>query len=258
MLLPRKEDFAGLLRIELMLALLLLSAQPSAAGEWFAAAAVAAQGAPQLDVAPASTDVEQRVILKLSSLIRPGQPLVVSRLYNEVFTDPSERKVLDRLFNLFFKIPIYLVQEFETRGKPPSLQELSQQFHLVIPGEAQLLVTIMEADPRVPKFFRRDAASGEILSVDPAALRANPRFAAQLERSLTGLEGKAAPDFNLAEIDGSQLSLSSLRGRTVLLDFWFTNCPPCGQISAHLVTLQQKYGGDKFTVLGLNCDRILE
>jgi cytochrome c biogenesis protein CcmG/thiol:disulfide interchange protein DsbE len=179
-------------------------------------------------------------------------------LYNEVFTDPAERKVLDRLFNLFFKIPVYIVQSFEASKKPPLLQDISRQFLLNITGEADLLLTIMEADPRVPKFFRRDPNSGEITSVEPAALRANPRFAAQLERSLIGLEGRAAPDFALAAFDGAPVTLSSLRGQRVLLYFWFTDCPPCVQISANLVALQRKYGGEKFTVLGLNADGVLD
>lgn len=207
-------------------------------------------------VAPDTT--EEKVIRKLESQVTPGQPLVVSRLYNEVFTDPVERKALDRLFNLFFKIPIYIVQEFETSNKPPSLQDISRQFRLNIPGEAGLLLTIMEADPRVPKFFQRDPTSGEITSVEPATLRANHRFATQMERSLTGLEGQAAPDFTLLSLDGSRLALSSLRGKGVLLYFWFSNCPPCVQISSNLVALQRKYGGEKFSVLGLNADRVLE
>src|SRR3989442_8674967 len=73
---------------------------------------------------PISSEIEESVLRRLKSAVRPGEPLVVSRLYNEVFTDPAERKVLDRLFNLFFKIPIYIVQNFEASKKPPSLQDI--------------------------------------------------------------------------------------------------------------------------------------
>ncbi|MBI2822652.1 MAG: TlpA family protein disulfide reductase [Acidobacteria bacterium] len=202
--------------------------------------------------------VEEGVTAKLRTLIQPGQPLIVSNLYNEVFTSAAERQVLDRLFNVFFKIPIYIVQEYETRGRSPSLQDLAQQFRLAVPGQADLLLAIMEADPRVPRFFRRDPATGEIGAVDPAALRADPNFSAQLERSLVGLEGRVAPDFTLQTFNGPALTLSSLRGRSVLLYFWFTDCPPCTQISDHLVALQQQYSARGFTVVGLNADRILE
>jgi len=202
--------------------------------------------------------VEERVTQKLRDSIKPGQPVTVSRLYNEVFTDPAERKVLERLFNLFFKIPIYIVEQYESRKQPPTLAELSAQFRLTARGEADVLLTIMEADPRVPKFFRRDQMTREIVSVDPQALRSSGNFAANLERSLGGLEGKMAPEFSLKGLDGGTVSLSSLRGSAVLVYFWFTGCPPCAQISPHLAALQSKYAGRKFRVLGLNADRVLE
>ncbi len=37
----------------------------------------------------------------------------------------------------------------------------------------------------------------------------------------------AAPPFTLATLDGGQLSLESLRGKTVVLNFWATGCGPC-------------------------------
>ena len=42
-------------------------------------------------------------------------------------------------------------------------------------------------------------------------------------------EGAEAPDFTVEMIDGSEVTLSELRGKVVLLNFWATWCPPCRQ-----------------------------
>lgn len=39
--------------------------------------------------------------------------------------------------------------------------------------------------------------------------------------------GKPAPDFQATTLDGQTVSLSSLRGRPVLLNFWAVGCSPC-------------------------------
>ena len=41
--------------------------------------------------------------------------------------------------------------------------------------------------------------------------------------------GDPAPDFSVTLFDGSHLTLSELRGKVVLLNFWATWCPPCRQ-----------------------------
>ena len=40
-------------------------------------------------------------------------------------------------------------------------------------------------------------------------------------------EGMQAPDFTVTMFDGSELTLSELKGKVVLVNFWATWCPPC-------------------------------
>ena len=40
-------------------------------------------------------------------------------------------------------------------------------------------------------------------------------------------EGMQAPDFTVTMFDGSELTLSKLKGKVVLVNFWATGCPPC-------------------------------
>jgi peroxiredoxin len=64
---------------------------------------------------------------------------------------------------------------------------------------------------------------------------------------------RPAPDFALKTLDGSQIRLSDLRGKTVLLNFWATWCPPCKAEMPDLNALHREYGeARQFTVLGID------
>ena len=200
---------------------------------------------------------EARVVDYIRTHIEPGKPLVVTDLYNTVFTQPAERQALDKLYRAFFRIPLFVAQYQEKFGHPPTLKTISEQFDLRAPGAADVLLRVMESDPRVPKFLTRDPATGAITNVDVAAIRADQRFGAQLQHQLAGWEGKPAPPFALAGINGDKIDSASLAGKVVLLYIWFTGCPPCIQESPVLVALEHQFTGKGLVIVGANADRIL-
>jgi thiol-disulfide isomerase/thioredoxin len=203
-------------------------------------------------------DAEERVVAYLKAHVEPGQAVAVSELYNTVFTAPEERAALGRLFNAFFKIPLFLAQQQSAAGRPPTLHELSEQFGFQVPGEADLMLRIMESDPRMPRFFTRDPATGEITQVDVQAIRADPRFARDVERTLAGWEGRPAPAFATTTYDGAPFRSDSLAGEPYLLYFWFTGCPPCARTAPLLAALEREYAAKGLRIVGLNADRTLE
>jgi thiol-disulfide isomerase/thioredoxin len=214
---------------------------------------VATGASAQSDIA-----VEERIVDYLKNNITPGKPLIVSDLYGKVFTAPEERKALDRLFNTFFKIPVFVAQYKAGTNRIPTLADIAREFKLQIPGEVKILLTIMDSDPRVPKFITRDAKTGEITNVDIEAVRQDKRFSQAIERTMSGWVGKSAPAFKLDLLNGNKLSSTDLSGRNYLIYFWFSGCPPCVQLSPHLVGIEKQFGGKQFTIIAVNADRLLE
>src|SRR6185369_4898340 len=98
-----------------------------------------------------ASPIETRIVEYLKTNVTPGRPVVVSELYNNVFKTPEERKALERLYNSFFKIPMFIVQYNASTKKIPTLRELSEQFNFNVPGEADVMLRILESDPRIPK-----------------------------------------------------------------------------------------------------------
>lgn len=64
--------------------------------------------------------------------------------------------------------------------------------------------------------------------------------------------GDTAPDFTVQMLDGSRVTLSSLRGKPLLLIFWATWCPPCRNELAHLQEGVIDVYGDKISVLPIS------
>ena len=53
--------------------------------------------------------------------------------------------------------------------------------------------------------------------------------------------GRDAPIFNLPDLDGHKVNLSTMRGKVVLLDFWATWCAPCREEMAIIEKIENEY-----------------
>ncbi|MBW8050998.1 MAG: redoxin domain-containing protein [Cytophagales bacterium] len=66
--------------------------------------------------------------------------------------------------------------------------------------------------------------------------------------------GEVAPEITLPDLDGKMVSLSSTRGKVVLLDFWASWCAPCRKSNPEIVKIYQKFKDKGFTVFGVSLD----
>lgn len=66
--------------------------------------------------------------------------------------------------------------------------------------------------------------------------------------------GTPAPAFTTQTVAGKLLSLKSLRGKVVLLDYWATWCGPCQAATPTLESLYKKFGSQGLRVVGLSVD----
>ncbi len=68
------------------------------------------------------------------------------------------------------------------------------------------------------------------------------------------LKGKPAPNFTLEDLSGKKVSLSSYKGKAVLVNFWATWCAPCKIETPWLVELRNQYAPQGFEILGVSAE----
>jgi len=68
------------------------------------------------------------------------------------------------------------------------------------------------------------------------------------------VEGSAAPDFTVKDLEGKEVTLSSLKGSVVLVNFWATWCPPCKEEIPSMITLNKAMSGKAFRMLAISID----
>jgi len=116
----------------------------------------------------------------------------------------------------------------------------------------------------MPEYKAVSAGLAQVIPSSPFLQTMNKNIAAAEQRmmqqqvqeqaagSLT--TGAPAPEIKLNTPEGKELSLSSLKGKYVLIDFWASWCGPCRRENPNVLQLYNKYKKKNFEILSVSLD----
>ena len=77
--------------------------------------------------------------------------------------------------------------------------------------------------------------------------------AAEIEKTTLVKVGAEAPDFTVEMLDGSKVTLSELKGKVVLVNFWATWCPPCREELTHVqAEIVDRFADQPFQMIAIS------
>ncbi len=136
-------------------------------------------------------------------------------------------------------------------------RELMDQIKTMLPGMGASFIAVFTAN----NFLNAQTDLPVLEGLSDKLQKENPSpkyaqaFIAGVKRIRGVGIGDIAPDFSLNAPDGQQVSLSSLRGKYVLLDFWASWCGPCRKENPNVVRLYEQYKNKNFEIYGVSLDR---
>ncbi|MGY3211333.1 redoxin domain-containing protein [Mucilaginibacter sp. HD30] len=116
------------------------------------------------------------------------------------------------------------------------------------------LIALRILGSRSPNFTELEKLYS-LLSTELKNTSAGMNLKLTMEMTKATAIGSIAPDFTQNDATGKPVSLSSFKGKYILIDFWASWCGPCRQENPNLVRVYNKYKNKKFTVLGVSLDK---
>lgn len=160
--------------------------------------------------------------------------------------------------------------EARARGDVNALQDITQQYYYIQQKNLNALKKkLIDSAPSLAALYGLNSIdiNNEFAFVDSLATKFensiphNPHVISLMQRveALRKLAiGSPAPEIALPNPNGEVLSLSSLKGNYVLVDFWAAWCRPCRMENPNVVRMYNEYKDRNFEILGVSLDKTKE
>jgi thiol-disulfide isomerase/thioredoxin len=163
--------------------------------------------------------------------------------------------------------PLLLAQAHTARGTalqalgekdPVKLRDAEQEFRLALEADPESRIADLHFNLGVVLMKQQRDDEGRAELQKEIAQRENGSTADEA-RAMIADPRRArehfAPDFSIDTAGGKEISLASLHGKVVLLDFWGTWCPPCVRAVPSLRKLHEAHANDSFVIVGISSDK---
>ncbi len=135
-----------------------------------------------------------------------------------------------------------------------SIQEKTDQFidrHAASPVSAFLLIIVTQMSEDM------DVAEKRFVRLDNTAKTSyfGKYIGAGIAKAKVGAVGSDAIEFTQTDVNGKAVSLSSFKGKYVLIDFWASWCGPCRMENPNVLRNYEQFKGKNFTIVGVSLDK---
>nr|WP_319401576.1 TlpA disulfide reductase family protein [uncultured Carboxylicivirga sp.] len=184
----------------------------------------------------------------------------------QAFDDYAKIKKLDDEFNVLLQDLRIAYNEASQAGDEAKMKEIDETYDAAFDKNSDDKMAFVTENPSSPvaayvvyDSYRHQPLEDikEAIAKLNEAIKASPYYQMISERAdklETVAIGKVAPDFTLNDKEGNPFSLSSLKGKYVLIDFWASWCGPCRRENPNVVKLYNEFKDKGFDILGVSLD----
>jgi thiol-disulfide isomerase/thioredoxin len=155
-----------------------------------------------------------------------------------------------------FRLAMALQEQGIKEKKDKCIAESADDFKSALEHDPGLARAHFHYGVTLARLHQDDAARAEFTAFLDQDHK-NPTLHPRAERFVENVElarAKMAPPFFVTTLDGQHISMDSLAGKVVLIDFWATWCGPCVEAVPHIRQIAKKFDGQPFVVLSISLD----